>query len=208
MNECVGSDDAPDIAEPNLPRGTDCAAMVPAEIHVEPADDDGHSRIGAHSNQEETCVLDVLVVVDCEHYCEARDRYGNRDECEDETVLCEIRACGYDHCECEGAGPRRHTVQLRLNRGVAVRLDDCWGEEGVAVGRHDHTEVHESSDDDFVVFEDTAYVTDGDLAFCGGAALVCLEAGFHVGAFLRGEPFGILGERGDEEKEYEGDHAG
>jgi len=40
--EGVGGDDAADVAETDLPRGADGPAMVPTQIEVEPADDDGH----------------------------------------------------------------------------------------------------------------------------------------------------------------------
>lgn len=37
--------------------------MVPAEVHVEPADDDRHGAVGAHGDQEKRRVLHVRLVV-------------------------------------------------------------------------------------------------------------------------------------------------
>lgn len=38
--------------------------MVAAQVHVEPADDDGHGTVGAHRDEEESRVLKLVIVVD------------------------------------------------------------------------------------------------------------------------------------------------
>lgn len=54
-----GRDDASDVAEGDLPGGTDGAAVVAAEVHVKPADHDGHGGVTAHSDEEES--LEILL---------------------------------------------------------------------------------------------------------------------------------------------------
>jgi len=208
LDECIRCDDTTDIAESNLPRGAYRTPMVAPEVHVEPADNYRHGGVGAHCDEEETSVFDVLVIVHGEHDCEARDRYRDGDDCEDETMFGEVRASSYDHCKCECAGPGWDRVELCLNGRVAVRLHDCGGEEGVSVCWHYHTEVHQTTKNNLIIFEDAADIPDCDLAFCCGTALVDLQAGFYVCSFFSGEPFGILGKGGDEEKEGAGDDAG
>lgn len=90
------------------------------EIHVEPAHDNGHSGIGAHSDEEETQVLHVRVIVDGDEDTEACDGDGDRDERECEAVLREIRAEGYDHRKSKRTRPGRNAVELRLDGRVAV----------------------------------------------------------------------------------------
>lgn len=45
--------DASDVAEADLPCAADGPPMVATEVHVEPADDDGHGAVGAHGDKEE-----------------------------------------------------------------------------------------------------------------------------------------------------------
>jgi len=174
LDEGVGSNDASNVSEAHLPCGANCAAMVAAQIHVEPADDYRHGGVGAHGDEEETRVFNVLVVVHRKHDCEARDSYRNGDDSKGESMLREVRASGYDHCECKGTGPRWDRVKLCLDWRVAVRLHDCWREESVSICWHDHTEIHQTTKNNLIIFEDTADVPDCDLAFCSRTTLVDL----------------------------------
>lgn len=79
-------------------------------------------------------------------------------------------------------------MELCADLGVAVGVDDAWGEEGVAVGWDDEAEVHEPAQEDLEVFEDVEDVRECDGAFGRGSALVLFEASFDVGAFVFGEP--------------------
>ena len=63
-------------------------------------------------------------------------------------------------------------MQLCFDGGIAVALDDGGSEEGISVGGHDHSEVHETAENDFVVFEYAPDVTECDLALGCGAALI------------------------------------
>lgn len=157
--------------------------MMSAQVHVEPADYDRHSRVGAHGYEEQAGVFHVDVVVHGDQDAEACNGDGDGDERECEAVAGEIRAEGYDHGESECTCPGRNTMQLCLNGRVPVCGNDAWCEEGVAVGGNDHAEVHEAAEDNFEVLEDTADVPNGDFALCCRAALVRLKAGFDVGPF-------------------------
>lgn len=66
LDEGVGGDYASDVAEADLPGGTNGAAVVAAEVHVEPADYYGHGAVGTHCDEEEAAVADVVVCADCE----------------------------------------------------------------------------------------------------------------------------------------------
>ncbi len=99
-----------------------------------------------------------------------------------------IREEGDDEGEDERTGPRWHAVQLGADLRVAVCSDDTGGEEGIAVSRDDESEVHESAEEEFVVFEAVENVFEGDAAFPRRATLVLFESGFDVGAFVFFEP--------------------
>jgi len=95
--------------------------MVPAQIHVEPADDDGHGRVRTHGHEEEPRVLNAPVVVHRDQDAETGDGYGDGDQREDEAVPCVVGAETDDHGEGEGARPRRYAVELRLDGRPLVR---------------------------------------------------------------------------------------
>lgn len=175
--------------------------MVAAEVHGEPADDDGHGRVDAHGDEEEGRVLQAAVVVHGDEDAEAGDGEADGPHGEGEAVLQLVAEVRHDHGEGEGRRPRRHRVQLRADGRVPVALDDARREEGVAVRRHDESEVHEPADEDLVVLEHVDDVPDSNRAFCGGAALVLAQAVFDVDALLVGEPFCVLGEIGDDKVE-------
>ena len=186
--ERVRGDDAADVAEANLPRRPDRSTMVPAEVEIEPADDDRKGRIGAHGDEEQRRVLEVRPRVHGQQDGEAGDGHGDRHEREEEAVSEPVGEEGDDEGEDEGTGPRRDAVQLGPDLRVAVRADDAGGKEGVAVGRDDESEVHEAAQEEFVVFEAVEDVSEGDAAFAGRAALVLFESGLDVGAFVLLEP--------------------
>ena len=134
----------------------------------------------------------------------ASDADADGENREEEAMLEAVGNEGDDHTEAEGSGPGRYGVQLGLNGGVAVTLDDGGAEVCVTVRGDDQAEIHEATDDDFEVFEDVANVFGGDRAFAGGFALVDLESGLHVGALVFGEPFRLLREIGQQEEEEAG----
>lgn len=110
---------------------------MPAEVHGEPADDDGHSAETAHGDEEERSIFEAVVVVNGKEDSEASDYNGNRDDCEEETVFRFIGDVCNKHCKGESCSPWRYTVQLRLDWRVAVGSDDAGGEVGIAVSRDD-----------------------------------------------------------------------
>lgn len=182
--------------------------MVAPEVHGEPADDDRHSAVDTHGDAEEGPVFEFVVRVHGDEDTEAGDGDADGNEGEGETVFELVAEEGYDHREGEGCGPGRDGVQLRLDGGVAVCLDDSGGEEGVPVRGDDESKVHEPADEDLVVFEDVDDVLDADCAFSGGAALVLAQPPSDVGALFFVEPFCVFGEIGDKKEEEEGDDAG
>lgn len=84
--------------------------MMPAEIHVEPADDDGHCAVDAHCNHEERAVLEVVVVVNDNQDGETGDGDADGYDCEGETVFEFVAEVGDDHSEGEAGGPRGYAV--------------------------------------------------------------------------------------------------
>lgn len=54
--------DAAQVAKADLPSAADGTPMMAAEVHVEPADNDGHGRVGTHGNEEEGGVLEISVL--------------------------------------------------------------------------------------------------------------------------------------------------
>lgn len=68
--------------------------MVAAEVHAEPADDDGEGGVGAHGDEEEGGVFEVGVFVGGEEDGEAGDGYGDGKEGEEEAVFEEVGEVG------------------------------------------------------------------------------------------------------------------
>lgn len=73
---------------------------------------------------------------------------------------------------------------MGANLRVAVASDYARSEEGVPVGRDYETEVHEATEEEFVVLEAVENVAGSDLALTGGASLVFLEACPYVCTFV------------------------
>lgn len=177
--------------------------MVAAEVHVEPADDDGHGAVGAHGDEEEREVFDVRLGVDVEEDGEAGDGEGDGDEGEEEAVFGFVGEVGDYHGEGEGACPGGHAVELGPDLGVAVCSDDAGCEVGITWGRcsvsddvylllspvldmerrsmeyspiggDDQSHVHETSNKDFEILEDVHDIFRSDGPFDCAAALVFL----------------------------------
>lgn len=199
--EGIRGNDTADVSESHLPGSTNGSTMVTSEIHIEPADDDGHGRVGTHRDEEECSILKISVMVDGDQDGEASNGHADGDDAKEEAMLELVREEGDDHCKAKGARPRRDTMQLGLNRAVTVGCDDGRREEGVAIGRDDQAEIHEAANKDLVVLEDSANISEGNLAVRSGTALVNLQSGLDVRSLLRSKPFGILGERGKHEEE-------
>ena len=132
--ERVRGDDAPDVAEANLPGRPNGPTMVPAEVEVEPADYHGEGGVRAHRDEEQGRVFEVRPRVCGYEDGEAGDGHCGRDQREQEAVFQLVGEEGDDEGEDEGAGPGRDAVQLGADLRVAVCSDDAGGEEGVAVG--------------------------------------------------------------------------
>jgi len=99
---------------------------------------------------------------------------------------------GEDEGEDEGGGPGRDRVQLRLDGAVVVGRDDERGEEGVAVGRNDHAEVHEPAQPDPMVFHHRHHVPERDLALRPVVPLVRPQTRLDECALLFVEPLSFL----------------
>ena len=118
--EGVRGDDAANVAEADLPGRPDGAAVVPPEVQIEPADDDGQGGVGAHGDEEKGGVLEVRPRVDGEEDGEAGDGNGDGEEGEEEAVLELVGEVGDDEGEDEGAGPGGDAVELGADLRVAV----------------------------------------------------------------------------------------
>ncbi|KAL9102738.1 MAG: hypothetical protein Q9163_002135 [Psora crenata] len=186
--EGVSGDNAPDIAEADLPSGADGAPVVAAEVHVEPADDDRGGTIGAHCDEKEGAVLEVSVVVGDAEDDETRYGYGVAHEDEDKAVLEQVAEESDDQGEGEGGSPRGDAEQLCTDLAVAVRSDDGWGEIRVAVSRDDEAKVHEAAEEDLEIFKDVKDVAGSNPALDRGFPLVFFKTCANVIAFVWLEP--------------------
>ena len=110
---------------------------MPAEIHGEPADDDGHGAETTHGNEEERSIFEAVVVMDGDEDGETSDGDGNWCYCEQEAVFGFVGDVCDQHCKGKSCSPWRYTMQLGLNWRVAVGSDDAGREEGIAVSRDD-----------------------------------------------------------------------
>lgn len=177
-----------------------------AQIHVEPADDDGHGRISAHGHEEQSSILDRAVVVYSNENGETGDADSNRKKREEEAVLEAITEPGYYHGKPECSGPRRHAVKLGLDRAVAVALDNTRREVGVSIGRNNQSKVHEASDNDLGIAEDSANIRKSNWPFPARPSLINLQPCFDKSALVLAKPLGLLREIGQKEVEEEGDN--
>lgn len=109
--------------------------MVPAQIHVEPTDDDGHGRVGTHTDKEEGRVLDVRLVMDGQEDREAGDGDADGPDGVGEAVAGQVAQDGDEHGEGKGRSPGGHAMQLGLDVAVAVGLNDGRTEISISVGR-------------------------------------------------------------------------
>ena len=167
--------------------------MVAAEVEIEPADYDREGGVGAHGNEEEGAIFEVRARVGGEEDSKARDRHCYGNQREHEAVFEPIREKCDDEREDEGSGPGRDGVELCADLSVAVCFDDAGSEEGIAVGGDYESEVHNSTEEEFEIFEAVRYIGKGDSALARGAALIFEEAGTDVGTFVFAEPAGELG---------------
>jgi hypothetical protein len=110
--ERVRRDEPTDVAKADLERGADAATDVPAEVHVEPADEDRHRRVHARRGEEERAVLQMQRrgVREQDREANEADRCG--DHPEQEPVLCAVGEVRETHREPEGGDPGRDRVQL------------------------------------------------------------------------------------------------
>jgi len=139
--------------------------------------------------------------VDGDQDCEPRYANADWEDDEEEAMLQAIGEPGYEHTECEGGGPGRHAVQLCLDRGVAITLQDAGGEVGIAVRWNNETEVHEAADKNLRIPEDATYIGYLDWAFGGRLALVGLKAPCYECSLLFGEPLNLFREAREQEEE-------
>jgi len=116
------------------------------QVHLKPADDDGHCAVRSHRYQEQRGILCMSVGGSdkAKQHGESSDGDNDGNQGEDEAVTDPIGDESKNHGEEESAGPWWDGVELCLNWRVAVGLDDGWGEVRVAVGRDDEAEVHET----------------------------------------------------------------
>ncbi len=190
--ERVCRDDTSNIAETNLPGGAYCPSVMATQVHGEPAYDDGHSRVCAGSYHEESAILEVMVMMLCDQDRKAGDRNADWNHCEEEAMPESIREKSNKHAEAKRSSPRRDRVQLGLDIAISIGLNDAWSEVCVAVGWDDKTKVHQTTQEDLVIFETVEHVLGSDRPFQGGSALVIRQSLLYEGALLFREPFYVL----------------
>ena len=167
--------------------------MVAAEVEIEPADYDRESGVGAHGDEEEGAVFEVRARVGGEEDSESGDGHCYGNQREHEAMFEPVGEKCDDEREDEGSGPGRDGVELCADLSVAVCFDDARSEEGIAVGGDYESEIHDSAEEEFEIFEAIYYIGKGDSALAGGAALIFEEAGTDVGTFVFAEPAGESG---------------
>ena len=89
--------------------------MVTREVHIEPADNDRHSRIGPYRHEKERPVFNVRVGVLGEEDAETSNADGCQGYGEEEAVAEEIAEVGHDQGGREGGGPGRDGTELDLD---------------------------------------------------------------------------------------------
>lgn len=206
--ESKDGDNTTDIAETNLPRTTDGTSVMASQVHVEPAHNDGHSRVGSHGDEEQTSVLHFCVVVHSDENGEAGNGDTNGENCKGRTVTHPVRDDGDAHGEAKSHNPGRHAVKLGLDRAVAIRSDYAGRKVGVSIGGNDEAKVHEAAENDLVVLEYVLDVGQSRLSLSTGGALVGMKTGGDVGPLLVVEPLDLLGEVGKQKVKGKADEDG
>ena len=170
--ERVCGDDASDVTEADLPGRANCASVVTTKVHVEPANHNGHGRVGPHAGQEEGGVHGVQIRVYVQEDGVTDDRNKDRSNSEQEPVLEVVGHEGDSHPEAEGSSPGRNRSKLRLDRAVVIALDNCRSKVSESVRAlkielepinrhdtrclltHDQAKVHKAAQPDLVIFHD------------------------------------------------------
>lgn len=150
-------------------------------------------------------ILNSIVIVNADQNRESSNADAYTKDSETESMFRCVREDSEQHCISECCGPRWYGVKLRLNRIVAIALNDSRSEVSVSVSWNNETKVHEASDNDLVVLEDIADVLGGDGSLDGRATLILLKSSCDIGLLVVAEPFGVFWEARDEEEEQEGD---
>lgn len=132
--EAIRRHNPTDIPKPNLPRATNRATVVAAQVHVEPTNNDGHRRVRPHDHEKQRAVLEGQVVVHGQENGKAGDGHADGKHGEEEPVAREVGKHGDEHGEAEGDGPWRDGVELRLDCAVVVRGDNGGAKVGISIG--------------------------------------------------------------------------
>lgn len=85
--ERICRNNASDVTKTDLPRRTNSAPMMSANVEIEPAYCDWKCGIGAHGHEEQGTVFEMLVMVGCEEDREAGYGHGDWDKSEEEAVF-------------------------------------------------------------------------------------------------------------------------
>lgn len=227
LQEDEGRDDTSNVAEGNLPGGTDGAAVVTSQVHVEPAYHHGHRGVAAHCDEEESLgrllvrkfvcggvkgstyhVLNANVVVDVEECSETGQGDTDWDQREGEAVTQLIGEPGDNHRQGERADPWWDGAELSLDWRVAKSGENGWREESVSISWNDEAKIHEAAEPDLVILEASRDITTSNLALNSRGALVDAETGGDVGALFLRKPFSVFWKGREEEVESDGDKAG
>jgi len=127
---------------------------------------------------------------------------GDEEKGENEDVppLVIIGGDSDDHTQPKRDGPRRDRIELSLDRTVAERSDDGGGEEGIAIPRNDEAEVHETTEEDLEILEDTEDIPPSRPSVELGVTNILSEPGLDEGPLFLRQPLGFLREvRGEKE---------
>ena len=159
------------------------------QVHIEPAHNNRHGRVGAHAGQKQRGVLHLQVIMHRKQDGKARDGDADRANNKQEAVLGPVRKNSHDHGKPKRHDPGRDGAQLGGDGVVLVALDDGGREVGVRVGRDDQAEIHEAAEPDLVVGHDGQDVLELDLALGAALALRRPQPRLDVLALVVAEPF-------------------
>lgn len=186
--ESVRGDDSASVTEADLPCGSHRSTVVTAEVEVEPADYHWKGRVSAHRDKKQRCVFEMWPRVHGQQNGEASDGHSDWNQREQEAMLELIRKESDDKSKDEGTCPWRDAVQLGTDLRITVCFNDAGCEKSVSVGGDDESEIHESAEDEFVVFEAFEDIFGGDAALACGATLILFKTSFDVSTFIFFEP--------------------
>lgn len=101
----VAGNDTTNVAEPNLPRSPDGAAMMTTEIHGEPADNDWHGAVRPRGDQKECSIFHMSVMMHTHEDGKACNGDTDVEHGKEESMPKAIRDRSGDHAPSKSSCP-------------------------------------------------------------------------------------------------------